>query len=533
LPSRPDLEPLAQAEERPDSPFGSYVHAVRAHRWIFAAVLLAVVLGALLWVAARSSDYQANSQIIVNPLSPDDAAFIGLSVIKNSGDPTRTIQTAATLLRSPQAAALTASRMGPGWSSRRVLDAVHIEPVGESDILAVSATAGTPDGAARLANTFSRATLDVRDAQLRRQIAPVIARLRVTGRQLPKGDVSAAADVEQRLAQLEDVQSSGDPSVSLSRSAAPPTSPEGAPGWLILLLAIIGGTLLASGVVLIVARVLPARLRDERELSEILPAPVLARIPGPSRAWARRRRSSPLAVAPDVLAAFRNVQLQVSLLDGDHRRILLASPSPGDGRTACVVAFAVQLADAGQRVTLLDLDLREPRLARALGVVPRTDLGAALAPGGTLADALVEVPGLPSVSVAPGIADTSMTTLDELGRRLPKLLDKALLAADVVLMDTSPLGAVGDALRFVAAADDVLVVVRPDHTEIESLQVMRDMLARARTPPLGYLIVGQSRPTGGPAPLQESAPAGRRPAATKKAAANRARTGSSRQAGRL
>jgi Mrp family chromosome partitioning ATPase len=505
---------MAGAEERPDSPFGSYGHAVLAHRRIFAAVLLGVILGALLWSLGRSPNYEADSQVIVNPLSQDDATFVGLPVIRASGDPTRTIQTAATLLRSPQAAALAAARMGTGWSQKRVLNAVRIKPVGESDVLAVTATAGDSQEAARLADTFTRATLDVRNRALRRQIAPVLTRLRLTDEGLPKGNVSASADLEQRIAQLEDAQRSGDPSVSVSRSAEVPDSPQGAPRWLIVLLAVIGGTLLASGVVLIADRLLPARLRDEHELSEISPAPVLARVPWLPRISARRRRASPLALPSNVLAAFRSVQLQISLLDGEHRRILVTSPSRGDGRTACVVAFAVQLAAAHRRVILLDLDLRRPRLARALGVGAARDLRAALGPGGTLANALVAVPGLPSVYVAPGIADTSMATLEELSGRLPDLLEEALTAADVVIIDTSPLGTVGDPLGFVAAVDDVIVVVRPHHTDIESLEVMVDLLVRAQIAPLGHLVVGQPRASVASEPEYESARASSAPAAS-------------------
>jgi len=507
LPPRPDLEPMAGAEERPDTPFGSYVRAVQAHRRMFIAVVLAVVAGALLWVIERSPDYRASSQIIVTPLASDDTTFIGLPVVRASGDPTRSVQTAATLLRSPQAAALTARRMGGRWTPRRVLDAVRVQPVGQSDILAVSATASSPEEAARLANAFSRATLDVRDGALRMRIGPVIDSLRATELRIPKGNPGAAADLEQRIAQLEDAQRSGDPTVSQSRSAALPESPEGAAAWLIVLLSILAGGLLASGVVLIAARMLPALLRDEHELAELWPAPVLARVPRLSRAWHRRRQASSLALPSEVLTAFRGVQFLVSMLDREHGRILITSPSRGDGRTTSVLAFALQLAAAERRVILLDLDLREPRLARALGVVPDTDLSAALAPGGTLADALVEVPGLRWVRVASGIGDARMATLEDVGRRLPDLLDEAMATADVVLMDTSALGTVGDPLRFAAAADEVIVVVRPDHTEIEHLEVTRDLLASAGIAPLGYLVVSRSRSTANATTGYHSAPA--------------------------
>jgi uncharacterized protein involved in exopolysaccharide biosynthesis len=67
---------------------------------MFTAVVLAVVAGALFWLIERSPDYRASSQVIVTPVASDDTTFIGLPVIRASGDPTRSVQTAATSSRS-------------------------------------------------------------------------------------------------------------------------------------------------------------------------------------------------------------------------------------------------------------------------------------------------------------------------------------------------------------------------------------------------------------------------------------------------
>jgi Mrp family chromosome partitioning ATPase len=504
----PDFERPSWVEARPEGALGSYLRALRAHRALFVAVVLAVLAGSVAWLVVRTPEYQASAQLLINPLPQEDETFLGLPVIRDSGDPTRTIQTAATLLHSSDGAALTAQRMGGSATAEGVLRAVDVQPEGQSNIVAVTAHADGAGRAARLANTFAESMLEVRDAALRRDLDEVVARLESSEARLAGGDATAAADVERRIAQLDAVRRSGDPTTLFAGRASVPSAPEGAPAWLIVVLALLAGVILATGATLLVEILTPRRLREEEELAMLDDTRVLARVPELPRAWRRRRRKSPLVAPPGVLASFRGLQLQLAVQDGDHRTMLFTSASAGDGKTSSIVDFALELADGEQDVILIDLDLRKPMLAQALGVTAHTSLEAALAPGGRLDDALVPVPGLPTVSVVPGIADTRLATLEQIGQRLPGLLTEALSMAAYVLIDTAPLGEVGDALPLVGAVDDVLVVVRLDNTSLASVEVVHELLRRARKPPTGYVVVG-----AGPKGARGSYDRGHRPAA--------------------
>ena len=486
-----DVDRPEWAEPEPRGALASYLRAVRAHRLFVAVVVFATVGASLISLARRTPEYKSTAQLLINPLPQTDDALLGLPVIRDSGDPTRTIQTAATLLESSEAAEATARRVGAGWTKRLVLDRIDIEPEGESNILDVTARAGSEVAAVRLANTFVAATLNQRNAAVRHKVTPIVDRLTLIRAGLPRGDPSVT-DLETRITQLEEVAVSGDPTVQLSRPATSSRS-VGAPSWLIVVLALGAGVILASVAAFLMEQLGPRRIRAEEELKEVNAGPVLAQIPKAPLRWPRRRHASSLAAPPAVLASFRSLELQLGIQDGEHRTILFTSPSARDGRTTCVIEFALALASAEQRVILIDLDLREPSLAGKLGIVGETDLRLALAEGARLSDALVPVPGLPMVGVVPGLPGAAAPTLEQIGQRLPDLIADARLGADYVLIDTSPLGELGDALRFIRSVDDVVLVARLNHTSVDGVEMVRDLLLGAGKPATGYVLVGGSR----------------------------------------
>ena len=101
---------------------------MRVHRVLVAVVTLAAILASILWIVVRPPDYEATANLLVNPLPQEEEVFRGLPLLRDSGDPTRTIQTAATLVESPQAADRTARALGDGWTAKRVLEAVTVTP---------------------------------------------------------------------------------------------------------------------------------------------------------------------------------------------------------------------------------------------------------------------------------------------------------------------------------------------------------------------------------------------------------------------
>jgi Mrp family chromosome partitioning ATPase len=92
-------------------------------------------------------------------------------------------------------------------------------------------------------------------------------------------------------------------------------------------------------------------------------------------------------------------------------------------------------------------------------------------------------------------ADSSHGTLlaEIVRRRLRALLREALTRSDWVVIDTAPLGEVSDALPIAAEASEILLVVRPRHTNRRGLAHAREQLERVGVRALGMLVVDDGK----------------------------------------
>ena len=475
---------------------GSYLRAIRSHKLLILLVTLAAIGASVAWVTLRSPNYEATANVLVTPLPDEDQTFLGLQALRESGsDPTRTVQTAATLIESAQAADRTARALGGDWTAKKVLDAIEVSPEGESNILAVKATADDQALSARLANQFVRQSLRVRDQIITGQADTEIDQLRARISALDDEGSPEAAALAARINQLEAVRRSGDPTLALSQRAAVPDKRAGPPVPVIIALAALAGFTLGSGAALLL-ELLELRIRDEDEAVTLFPLPVLARVPVLPKRLLRRRTDGQWLMPPPVREAFRTLLAQLGETRQGHV-IMVTSGSTGDGKTSSAVNLAVAIAAGGGRAVLLDLDLRKPDVGRVLGM-DRTALRMAtlLSDGTGPEEMLVPAPNLPGVEVfSMDVREGDVAGVDALHRRLPELIAHARASADYVVIDTAPLGEVSDALRVLGDVDDVLVVVRPGQTNRENFEVMRDLIGRSGKNPKGMLVIGHVAPT--------------------------------------
>ncbi len=248
---------------------------------------------------------------------------------------------------------------------------------------------------------------------------------------------------------------------------------------------------LASAAVLIIELLRTRRLMQEQQLFALIPVPVLARIPLLPR---RLRRSRTLLKGPlpgAVGEALRGIRIQLDLLHGRHRTILITSAFHGDGKTTTAINLAREMAESGARVLLVDADMRKPDLAPSLDIEPVIGLPEALESDEPFSYALAP-PSLPSLRVLPSWSDPQFNSLDRVAYALPAALDRGLEEADYVILDAPPLGEVADVLRFIGVVDDVLLVSRLGQTPMGPLEVARELLDRAGRLPTGHVVIGSS-----------------------------------------
>jgi capsular exopolysaccharide synthesis family protein len=462
---------------RPEWPLASYLAAINAHRLVVVLVLVATLAGSVAFLQLRSAEYKATADLLVEPLPQDDETFLGLPLLRDTGDPARTVQTAAALVES-------------SVSGSADNDQVEVNPKGESNILAVEAVAETPDEAAQLANDFANGAVEARNEQVARLGRDLVRQLDARIAATPEDDTVTRATLASRRDQVAAVAEGGDPTLILSREATPPTTAEGASSALIVVLALIAGFALGTGTALLF-ELIDRRVRTEEELMHFLPLPVLARVPLVSARTLRGPAGSVWYMPPEIREPYRTVVVQLEQSRRALGTIMVTSATTGDGKTTSAINLAVSLAAAGKRVIILDFDLRNPTVASELRIGVGRRLSELIDPSQDLRELLVRPTDLRTLSVlAVKYAADDATLNDSVGWRMPEFIEQAREMADHVIIDTPPLGEVSDALTLARLVDETLVVMRPGHTNRGHLQVLTELLDRAGHPPFGCIILG-------------------------------------------
>jgi Mrp family chromosome partitioning ATPase/capsular polysaccharide biosynthesis protein len=469
-----------------------YVRAVLAHPVIVGLIMLVALGGSLAWLSHRATNYQATADILFTAVPSGNQDINGLPVLRESSDPTRLTQTAASLLDTPRAAQLAAESMGAGWTPAKIHQAIVVQPQGQSDIIAVTATANSAALAQRLANAFANTSLQARRALLRSQASALGLTAKAN---IPPGEFAA----QQRQALAASLLRGVDPNFSLSQAATLPSSPTGTSKWLVMILALLAGFALGSGTA-IVMEMVNDRVRASDELVGLYGLPILAYIPMLPRRTRASVNGGPAPVPPAVREAFQMIRVQldtaVSNVHRSHgRAILLTSGSSGDGKTTSAINIATALADAGHRVILMDLDLRKPDLGRLLHLERAVGVTA-------LNDSSTELPLVPIVpasnthapllSILPAGSEANESMLGPVVTHLPSVLEKARRQADYIVIDAPPLGEVSDAYQILPLVDEIIVVGRPGNTRRASFEFMRELLGRANRTPLGMVVIGET-----------------------------------------
>ena len=166
------------------------------------------------------------------------------------------------------------------------------------------------------------------------------------------------------------------------------------------------------------------------------------------------------------IEAVRAVRFQLRK-ELEHQRakiIMITSTIPGEGKTTLSANLALSLAEQGNRVTLVDCDLRKQNLKELFGIKePARGLVELIAAHDTdLEGALVQVEGS-TLRLLSGdkIAEQPQNFLSS--PRLQSVMNALRQYSDFVIVDTPPSGLLSDAASLSRWVDGVIYVVRQDY----------------------------------------------------------------------
>lgn len=179
-------------------------------------------------------------------------------------------------------------------------------------------------------------------------------------------------------------------------------------------------------------------------------------------------RSQSEDFAVEALRGFMTA-LQFARVGAANNVVLITGATPGVGKSFVSANFAAVLANSGQRVLLIDGDLRKGYLHQYFDTTRERGLSEVLAGATPLASALrpSALPGLdfvPTGSLPPNPAELLR------GAAMAQLLQQASQHYDLVLIDTAPVLPVPDTAIVAPHAGSTIVVVRDGHSTVPEVR---------------------------------------------------------------
>ncbi|HEY5369709.1 MAG TPA: polysaccharide biosynthesis tyrosine autokinase [Hanamia sp.] len=163
---------------------------------------------------------------------------------------------------------------------------------------------------------------------------------------------------------------------------------------------------------------------------------------------------------------FRKLRISLSFLgiDDRHKKILVVSSIPGEGKSFIAANLAISIAHTGKKVVLMDLDLNNPSLSTILNANHEhgvTEFLSGEKEPGEIINRITGHENLFFISAATLPEDPSELLSTEKAKELLDYLENIF---DVVLIDTSPVGLVNDGYILTGLCDATLYVVRQNYT---------------------------------------------------------------------
>ena len=289
-------------------------------------------------------------------------------------------------------------------------------------------------------------------------------------------------------------KSSGTPEVRLrrvERAVVPTTALSPDVKRTVTLGGIIG---LSVGLAVTIARqALDTRLRRAQDLRRLTEVPVLAVLPRLKRSERRGVvvRDDPTGVAGE---AYRSLRTNLSYLEFEERRSLMFT-SVADGRDGALVPvnLAWSIAQAGRRVLLVDLDLRQSSVGTALNLPPGVGLADALAGEVDVIDTIRDTDHHNLQVVLSGTSQHGPSELLS-SPTMATVLHRLEQEYEYVILHAPPMLAYTDAAVVSHIAGWTLVTVTAGSTRAQELSTALEVLANVRVTPLG-LVLSNARAT--------------------------------------
>lgn len=241
---------------------------------------------------------------------------------------------------------------------------------------------------------------------------------------------------------------------------------------------------------------LDQRLKSVDEIASVMQLPVIGALPVITglRGRGESGRSEggrlvalqPRSPAAEAVRTLRTA-LHFGVAGAESKVHVVTSPAPGDGKSTVASNLAIAMAQSGQRVLLIDADMRKPTQHDIFEI--DSDVGLAAVLSGTLAPA--------ETIVETGVSSLDLMPCGKRPHNPVELLTNGVLAEalnhlskqyDRIVVDCPPVMPVADARMISAMGDCTVLVLRAERSTRRLSVAARDELLKVRTQRLGLVV---------------------------------------------
>ncbi|HEX8769479.1 MAG TPA: polysaccharide biosynthesis tyrosine autokinase, partial [Acidimicrobiales bacterium] len=456
---------------------------------------VALLVGVTLAVSyLQTPVYAATTEVLLQS-RPTESLFES-----NTGqavDPARAVQTQIRVFLSQPVKDAVKQQLG-------VTPDVSVSGVADTDVLQVTAESTVPKRAAIVADAYANAYIEFRRTQAVNDILAASKQIQAQIDDIQK-QIDGAADgrkdilvsqqavFRQKLDQLQVDQAIKSGGAQLVTPATVPTSPVRPQPVRNGIIALVLGLVLGVGLVFLL-EYLDDSVKGKDDLERAAGGlPVLGVIPLVE--WKDKELpqvvslSDPRSPASEAYRTLRT-SIQFMALERPLRTMQITSPSAEEGKSTTIANLAVAIARAGQRVVILDGDLRRPRMHEFFGLDKSIGFTSVLLGKVPLSAALQPVPNQSRLSIlASGPPPPNPSELLSSVRTV-EVLTSLQAEADIVLIDTPPLLPVTDALVVSGRVDATLVVCVAGSTTRKEAARAIELLRQVDAPIVGTVLNG-------------------------------------------
>lgn len=429
-----------------------YLRILRNHWIAVTAMVIVAAAVAFGWSSLQPKVYAASSSGFVTSGSGGDP---GLDSLNDSLSKSRAASYVV-LAKDRETASIVIGDLGLDTAPESLVGSIDAAQTPETVVIQITARAGSPEDAQELADAW----------------------------------VGALAE---RVSDIEAAKSGQGMRIEVSESAQLPTSPISPNVERNVLLGAVLGALLGAGYA--VARtLLDRRLRSTEDVERASQLSVVGSVPDLGKHDDLFVSASGVGTHAQAAEAIRRLRTNLSYMDVDNppRAIVVTSPKQGDGKSTVAANLAAAIALSGQRVTLVDCDLRRPNVSRSLGLDDTVGLTDVLAGRVQLVDAVQEHPEISSLSVLTS-GSRPPNPSEILGSQAMRGVIADLSRVGMVVMDAPPLLPVTDAAVVAHSADGALITVSAGRTLDTELASAIEHLHAVHARPLGVILNRVSR----------------------------------------